>query len=331
MTTRPARGALTAALVAACGLTGSAYLKFGSQDGAILHWAHQPARYFVNDRSVPGVSASDLDAALARAFDTWHGVASASIAFERVGFTGLVPFEPDGVSVVGFDWRPDLDRTLGATTFTYDVRSGELTEADIFFNSTFDWSVAADGETGRYDLQAIALHEIGHFIGLGHSALGETELRSGGGRRVIGAEAGMFPIAFSPGTTLGRTLRADDIAGVSDIYPSPSFRDDTGSVTGRVLKNGQGVFGAHVVAFSLRTGALVGGFSLAHDGAFAIAGLAPGPVVLRAEPLDDADLESFVAPGTDVDVGFTVAYADRTVVVPRGGNVADVVIRVTPK
>jgi hypothetical protein len=312
-------------------LTGSAYLKFGSEAGAILHWPRDSARYFVSDRAVPGVTASDLDAALSRAFATWTGVDSATMAFERVGYTGLAPFEPDGVSVIGFDSRPDLDRTLGATTFTYDVRTGELLEADIFFNATFDWSVASGGETGRYDLQSIALHEIGHFIGLGHSALGETELRPGGGRRVIGAEAAMFPIAFSPGTTLGRTLRADDIAGVSDMYPSPSFHDDTGSVSGRVLKNGQGVFGAHVVAFSLRTGALVGGFSLGRDGSFAIAGVAPGPVVLRAEPLDDADVESFVEPGTDVDVNFRVAYADRTLVVPRGGNVGDVVIRVTPK
>lgn len=331
MTARPARGAVTLALVAGCGLTGSAYLKFGSEQGAILHWGRQPARYYVSDRSVPGVAASDLDAAVARAFSTWHGVASAAISFERVGFTGSPPFETDGVSVIGFDRRPDLERTLGATSFTYDMRTGELVEADIFLNSTFDWSVAPTGEEGRFDVQSIVLHEIGHFLGLGHSALGETELRAGGGRRVIAAEAVMFPIAFSQGTTLGRTLRADDIAGVSDIYPGPGFRDDTGSVSGRVLKNGQGVYGAHVVAFSLSAGSLVGGYSFSHDGAFAIAGLPPGPAVLRAEPLDDGDPESFVSPSDDVDVDFRVAYADRTVVVPRGGTVSGVVIRVTPK
>jgi hypothetical protein len=319
------------ALVIACGLTGSAYLKFGSEQGAILHWDHLPARYFISDRSVPGVTASDLDAAVARAFATWHGVGSAAVSFERVGFTGNAPFEPDGISVIGFDRRPDLERTLGATTFTYDMRTGELVETDIFLNSTFDWSVAAAGEVGRFDVQSIALHEIGHFIGLGHSALGETELRPTGGRRVIGAEAVMFPIAFSPGTTLGRTLRADDIAGVSDIYPSPGFRSETGSVSGRVLKNGQGVYGAHVVAFSLRTGELIGGFSFSRDGAFSMAGLPPGPVVLRAEPLDDGDPESFVSPATDVDVNFRVAYADRTVVVPQGGTAPGVLIHVPPK
>ena len=89
--------------------------------------------------------------------------------------------------------------------------TGEIIESDIFLNSTFAWSVAAGGEPGRQDVESIALHEIGHLHGLGHSMLGETEL-IGGGRRVLGAEAVMFPIAFTAGT-LNRTLRADDIAG----------------------------------------------------------------------------------------------------------------------
>ena len=66
------------------------------------------------------------------------------------------------------------------------------------------------------------MHEIGHLHGLGHSALGETE-NSAGGRRVIGAEAVMFPIAFTAGSISDRTLKADDIAGISDIYPAPEF------------------------------------------------------------------------------------------------------------
>jgi hypothetical protein len=322
------------ALVTACGMSASGYLKFGTSSGgsnSTLHWARQPARYFVTDRGVAGVSATDLDAALARAFGTWHAVATADISFERGGFTGAAPFEPDGVSVIGFEQRPDLERTLGATTYTYDTRTGEITEADIFLNSNFDWSVSPGGQAGRFDVESIALHEIGHFVGLGHSALGETELRAGGGRRVIGAEAVMFPIAFSAGSVIGRTLRADDVAGVSDIYPAGSFRDSTGSVSGRVTKNGRGVFGAHIVAFNLGTGALVGGFSLSADGRFTIAGLAPGPTVLRAEPLDDGDVASFVADEGDVDVDFRVAYASRPVVVPAGGNVSDVAIAVVPK
>ena len=88
----------------------------------------------------------------------------------------------------------------------------------------------------------------------------------------------MFPIAFSSGS-LNRTPRADDIAGISDIYGNETFRNSTGSISGRVTKNGAGVMGAHVVAFNPATGKLVAGFTLSADGAFVIAGLDPGPQV----------------------------------------------------
>jgi len=53
-----------------------------------------------------------------------------------------------------------------------------------------------------------------------------------GGRRVLGAEAVMFPIAFSAGA-VNRTLHADDIAGISDIYGNDRFRATTGSISQR--------------------------------------------------------------------------------------------------
>ena len=137
----------------------------------------------------------------------------------------------------------------------------------------------------------------------------------------------MFPIAFSPGNIDGRRVQPDDIAGVSDIYPDDGFREATGSVSGRVTKDGLGVFGAHVVAMHLRTGALVGGFTLDQTGTFVLAGLEPGPVVLRVEPLDDGDVTSFID-GPRVDLDFQVAFSPRTIFVPRGGNAPDVTIEV---
>jgi hypothetical protein len=234
----------------------------------------------------------------------------------------------DGRTTFGFIDRPDLDRVLGATSFLIDTGTGEIAEADIFFNSRFMFSVAANGEPDRVDLESIVLHELGHLLGLGHSAIGETERSGNGNRRVLGSGAVMFPIAKSAGAISDRTLLPDDIAGISDLYPAPPTLS-TGGIVGRVTKNGQGVIGAHVVAFNPETGVLVGNFTLNASGEFVIARLEPGPYILRVEPLDDAEPDSFFPAAIDTD--FKVAYAPRMVVAPRGGSSLPIEIRVEPK
>jgi hypothetical protein len=91
------------------------------------------------------------------------------------------------------------------------------------------------------------------------------------------------------------------------------------------------VFGAHVVAYNVRTGQMVGTFTLNPEGDFAIAGLEPGPFVVRAEPLDDGDLESFFNNGTNVELGFQVTYSERLAIVPAGGDAPGINISVRPK
>ncbi len=310
-----------------------AYLKLGTRVGTrtvTIKWGRQPVRYFVTNRDAPGVTAAQFQTTITRAFGTWNSVATARISSEFVGFTQASPALGDGMTVLGFQSRPDLDRTLGATSFMVDTTSGDLLEVDVFFNTAFAWSVATAGETGRFDLESIAMHEIGHLHGLAHSALGETELRAGG-RRVLAAESVMFPVAFAAGNIDDRTLKADDVAGVSEIYPSADYARNTGSVSGRVTKNGKGVIGAHIMAFSPRSGKMIGGFSLSDDGSFVIAGLEPGPHLLRVEPLDDGDIESFFDLSLNVDVDFRVKFYERLVTVPRGGGTGNVEIKVVAK
>ena len=79
------------------------------------------------------------------------------------------------------------------------------------------------------------------------------------------------------------------------------------------------------------TGALVGGFSLSDDGSFVIGGLEPGPHVLRVEPLDDAEIESFFQDVQKVDLGFTVTFFDRLAIVPAGGSTSRIDVPVKPK
>jgi hypothetical protein len=326
-------GVALALLLAVSGVRPAGYLKFGiEEDGRSipLQWRATPVRYYVNDRGVPGVASPEFTNALARAFAAWEAVPTASIRYEFAGITNALPFVDDGLSTLGFLATPELDRVLATTSLLFDEATGEVLEADIFFNSAFAWSVGPGGTMGRFDLESIAVHEIGHLSGLGHSGIGETEM-VGTGRRVVAAGSVMFPLAFPSGNIAGRALQADDVAGISDLYPAGGFLAEKGSVSGRVTRQGAGVFGAHVVAFSPATGALVGGFTLTPDGRFAIEGLSPGPHILRIEPLDDADLDSFFDPGTEVDVDFRVSFVDRLVVVPHGGNAGGIEIRVVPK
>lgn len=311
-----------------------AYLRFGvpvAGRTVAVKWARNPVHYRVFEDGVSGVSASQFRDAMASAFATWEAVPTATIRYVFDGFTSTSrPGDEDSVSTLGFDERPELDRVLASTTLLVDEETGALLESDIFFNTSFSWSTAPNGEPGRFDLASIAVHEIGHFSGLGHSAIGETELVSTG-RRVLGAEAVMFPIAFGPGTTTGRSLRPDDMAGLSDLYPDGGFERDTGSLSGQVTRDGFPVYGAHVVAFSPRTGTLVGNFTLNARGQFSIGGLAPGAYVVRVEPIDDADVTSFLDDELSVDVDFRATIHDRVVVVPRGGDSGNTVIEVSSK
>lgn len=310
-----------------------AYLKLGTRVGTrteSLRWRQFPIRYYVTDAAVTGVSAQQFQAAVTRAFGTWHAVENTETSSTFVGFVQARPFVDDGANVIGYLSQPGQDRTLAATTFTVDETDGRILESDIYFNTLFPWSTAEAGGTDRFDVESIAVHEIGHLLGLSHSALGETEL-IGGGRRVVAAEAVMFPIAFTRGNIADRALKADDIAGISDIYGTTTFSRQFGSISGRVTKAGQGVQGAHVVAFNPSSGKLVGGFTLNESGDFVIAGLEPGPHILRAEPLDDGDVGSFFDDDFDVDLDFRVAFYERIVAVPKGGGARGVEIKVIAK
>lgn len=321
------------AVVATYQVPAFAYLKLGTKVGTrtvTLKWSQLPIRYFITDRGTAGVTSTQLQQAVQAAFATWDSATTAQVSSQFAGFVLSNPASGDGATTIGFQNRPDLDRTLGATSFMIDTVSGAIVESDIFFNTAFAWSVSAQGEAGFFDLQSIAVHEIGHLHGLAHSAMGETELRAGG-RRVLAAEAVMFPVAFASGTILGRTLKADDLAGIGDIYPSTSYTRETGSISGKVTKSGKGVLGAHVVAFDLRSHTLVGGFSLSEDGAFVIAGLSPGPHVLRVEPLDDGDIESFFDATLNIDINFRPQFYEKTVVVPEGGGTSGVELKVVAK
>jgi hypothetical protein len=299
--------------------TGEAYLRqsylVGDQRVSVA-WAERRIDYFVSDRGVEGVGVDAFEAALQRATASWQAAPGSTITFRYAGRTAARPLDLDGRNTVGFLTRADLDGVLGVTATITDLISGEVIESDMFLNAAYDWSVASAGEEGRFDVESIALHEFGHMLGLSHSALGYFEVTDSDAR-LAAAEAVMFPFAFDPGSTAGRQLKSDDIAGVAEIYPENDHAAGTASIRAHVQLDGRDVFGAHVMAFNPLTGLMVGGFVL-ENGVATLTGLQPGPYVLRLEPVDDDDVSSYFDDLPPVDVDFKNKFVDRLIYAQSG-------------
>jgi len=154
--------------------------------------------------------------------------------------------------------------------------NGAITEADIALNP--DVLFSSDGTVGTYDLESTFTHEVGHLLGLDHSAI------IGATMQPRQAMNGLFGLpAFTQ-----RSLSYDDVAGARALYGS---RAGTGSLVGRLVTNSYGgqsqpVFGAHVFAEETSTGRIMAGSITLHSGDYRIDGLPPGGYRVIGQGLD---------------------------------------------
>jgi len=151
-------------------------------------------------------------------------------------------------------------------TRVFSDASGGITEADIALNPNVLFST--DGTFGTYDLESTFTHEIGHLLGLEHSAI------IGATMQPRQAMNGLFGLpAFTQ-----RSLSSDDIAGARALYGS---RAGTGSLSGRLVTDSFGgqsqpVFGANVFAEEPATGRVIAGSITLHSGDYRIDGIPAG-------------------------------------------------------
>lgn len=262
----------------------------------------------------PDPSQQFIDAAEA-AFRTWENVPTSRITFARgPDVSDVLDLNPaDGVNLIVFHgWAavqgvpiPLPPGVLGITNTVFDFETGEMQGAAITLaRDPFpdlpnpDWSTS--GTPGSLDVEAVILHEAGHFQGLCHSNVRNDV--SGDLTGPPSRAAVMFPfIGFD--VMDGRTLDTDDVAWHGFIYPSPSYALSFGSIEGHVPHGAMrmacsppaGANGAHVVARDLndRVGGeprmVVGSYSYREEGRlcpYRIPGLPPGEYGIWIEPMD---------------------------------------------
>jgi len=258
----------------------------------------------MNPTRSPNVTGTaDFESAFRQAFQAWSAISTATITFTE-GQPTAASVKPglDEVNLITTNLTPSEWAVYGVdalslTNVISSVTTGQILEADIIFNPNVRFSTEATTPPHFPDLQAVATHEIGHLLGLDHTPL---------------ASAVMFPIAAGNG--LSGTLTADDMIGVSTLYPTAAFAA-RGFIEGTVrTTTNAGVFGAIVVAVGAN-GQPMATTVTDPDGNYSIAGLPDGSYTLLAEPMDGPFTEnnfltplSILYPSKTVNINFTTRF-----------------------
>ena len=123
-----------------------------------------PMRWSLNRSTVPSSISSSVDGVLNQSFRTWY-----SGIFQQGPDTRAKRAKFDGVNAIL--WKKKGRSTLGATYVWFSRFDGEVLEVDTIFNKKLPWAIFpgspdCQSSPDAYDLQNIATHEFGHWVGL---------------------------------------------------------------------------------------------------------------------------------------------------------------------
>lgn len=184
--------------------------------GGGVRWAEtdsgSPVNFLLNSNNSP--IAGGGTAEIARAMNAWSQ-SGAGIRLQVTGQTGSCGLTSDGVNTISFnDCLNELDPPSGCSGVLAQTRVWWTNETSVVNGRTFSRLIETDvvfnkgmgcflGNTAN--LAETACHELGHAIGLGHSA-----------------DSAAIMWGLVRGNGRDATLGADDKEGVLAIYPSSS-------------------------------------------------------------------------------------------------------------
>ena len=161
--------------------------------------------YRINPTNNNGLSAGSILGAVQSAAATWSNVPTADFEFHYGGTTSATDGGYNGANEIV--WKDEGHSITLATAYWW-FYPGIIVEADIVFNDYHNWSTSGGG----YDIETVALHELGHWLSLGH-------------------DSNPSAVMYYAYGGVRRSLHASDIAGISYIYPSDSPSDPTATPT----------------------------------------------------------------------------------------------------
>jgi len=259
--------------------------------GTALRWSDPSSvRYVVSSQGSLDIADDSETTAVRLAARAWNEVPGSSarlVETTSAAQRARTDWQSDDLHLVWFDETGSSGFFSGggvvAVTPIWFNGSGVITDADVIFNGR-DWSFTTSGQPGRFDVQDVAAHELGHLLGLDHSPH---------------CAATMYPYVDTT-IILHRGLSSDDEGGMRHAYPSQAH----GVVSGSLRRiGGSAISGAHVVARTVG-GAPRGAILSAANGDFAIRGLDPGVYEVYAAPLDGPVVAANLSTTSGVQVDF---------------------------